>query len=154
MTGWDISPFDADGLRVSALRPPVLPEPRRHGEDPADCDECRSRDEGIWRNDRWRPTRIPGVGVPRVLMPYPRDHYDMAHLQAVLGLQLPSGLNGAHVPGRCRPLRARGIPLFLGFRLPLGHLPRALRPLRRTGGRHADAAPQPVDLGSILIAGW
>ena len=27
MTGWDISPFDPDGLRVAPLRPPVLPEP-------------------------------------------------------------------------------------------------------------------------------
>lgn len=26
MTEWDISPFDADGLRVARLRPPVLPE--------------------------------------------------------------------------------------------------------------------------------
>ena len=34
MTGWDISPFEADGLRVAPLRPPVLPEPARHGEDP------------------------------------------------------------------------------------------------------------------------
>ncbi len=34
MTGWDISPFEPEGLRVSPLRPPVLPEPPRHGEDP------------------------------------------------------------------------------------------------------------------------
>src|SRR4051812_28576678 len=27
MTGWDISPFEPEGLRVSPLRPPVLPEP-------------------------------------------------------------------------------------------------------------------------------
>ncbi|MCW2936092.1 MAG: hypothetical protein JWM19_7054, partial [Actinomycetia bacterium] len=27
MTGWDISPFEQDGLRVAPLRPPVLPEP-------------------------------------------------------------------------------------------------------------------------------
>jgi transposase len=64
MTGWDISPFEADGLRVSPLRPPVLPEPARHGEDPADCDSCRRRDEGIWLDDHWRLTRIAGVGVP------------------------------------------------------------------------------------------
>jgi hypothetical protein len=51
MTGWDISPFEQDGLRVAALRPPVVPEPARHGEDPSDCGSCRSRDDGIWIDD-------------------------------------------------------------------------------------------------------
>src|SRR5262245_22575484 len=41
MTGWDISPFEPDGLRVAPLRPPVLPEPARPGEDPSDCGSCR-----------------------------------------------------------------------------------------------------------------
>ncbi len=77
MTGWGISPFEQEGLRVAPLRPPVLPEPARHGEDPSDCRACRSRDEGIWFNDRWRLGRVPGVGVPLVLMLYPRDHYDL-----------------------------------------------------------------------------
>ncbi|EFL19302.1 conserved hypothetical protein [Streptomyces sp. C] len=95
MTGWEVSPFEAEGLRVSALRPPVLPEPPRHGEDPADCDECRSRDEGIWLDDRWRLTRIPGVGVPLVLMLYPRDHYDMADLPDELAAEL--GVLTTHV---------------------------------------------------------
>jgi diadenosine tetraphosphate (Ap4A) HIT family hydrolase len=80
MTGWDISPFEPAGLRVSPLRPPVLPEPARHGEDPSDCDSCRRRDEGLWRDDRWRLTRIAQVGVPLVLMLHPRDHYDLADL--------------------------------------------------------------------------
>jgi diadenosine tetraphosphate (Ap4A) HIT family hydrolase len=80
MTGWDVSPFSSDGLRVSPLRPPVLPEAPRHGEDPSDCRSCRDRDKGIWFNDRWRLARITGVGVPLVLMLYPRDHYDMADL--------------------------------------------------------------------------
>ena len=66
MTGWEISPFEQDGLRVAPLRPPVLPEPARHGEDPSDCNSCRNRDKGIWFNDRWRLTRIGGVGVPLV----------------------------------------------------------------------------------------
>lgn len=80
MSGWDISPFERDGLRVAPLRPPVLPEPARHGEDPADCSTCRDRDEGIWFDEHWRLSRIGGVGVPLVLMLYPRDHYDMADL--------------------------------------------------------------------------
>jgi hypothetical protein len=40
MTGWDISPFEQEGLRVTPLRPPVRPEPPRHGEDPAQCGVC------------------------------------------------------------------------------------------------------------------
>jgi hypothetical protein len=80
MTSWDISPFEPEGLRVAPLRPPVLPEPERHGEDPANCDVCRARDEGIWFNERWRLARVTGVGVPLVLMLYSRDHYDMADL--------------------------------------------------------------------------
>lgn len=88
MTGWDISPFAQDGLRVNPLRPPVLPERPRHGEDPADCRSCRHRDEGLWLNERWRLTRIEGVGVPLVLMLHPRDHYDMADLPDELAGEL------------------------------------------------------------------
>jgi len=88
MTGWDISPFESDGLRVAPLRPPVLPEPARHGEDPTNCNACRDRDTGIWLNERWRVTRIKKVGVPLVLMLYPRDHYDMADLPDELAAEL------------------------------------------------------------------
>jgi hypothetical protein len=88
MTGWEISPFEPDGLRVSPLHPPVLPEPPRHGEDPADCNACRKRDEGIWLNDRWRLVRIPRVGVPLVLMLHPRDHHDLADLPDELAAEL------------------------------------------------------------------
>jgi diadenosine tetraphosphate (Ap4A) HIT family hydrolase len=88
MTGWEISPFEQDGLRVTPLRPPVLPEPDRHGEDPANCNICEERDEGIWFNERWRLARVPGVGVPLALMLYPRDHYDMAELPDELAAEL------------------------------------------------------------------
>jgi diadenosine tetraphosphate (Ap4A) HIT family hydrolase len=80
MTGWDISPFEPGGLRVTPLRPPVVPEPARAGEDPADCHACTARNEGIWLDDTWRLTRISNVGVPLVLMLHPRDHYDLADL--------------------------------------------------------------------------
>ncbi|MER7003387.1 hypothetical protein ABT297_10110 [Dactylosporangium sp. NPDC000555] len=88
MTGWNISPFEQDGLRVAPLLPPVLPEPARHGEDPADCDSCRNRDEGIWLDDHWRLTRIARVGVPLVLMLHPRDHYDLDDLPDELAAEL------------------------------------------------------------------
>lgn len=95
MTEWDICPFEPAGLRVAPLRPPVLPEPPRHGEDRSDCGACRGRDDGIWLNDRWRLTRIAGAGVPLVLMLQPRDHYDMADLPDELAAEL--GVLSAHV---------------------------------------------------------
>ena len=88
MTGWDISPFEVDGLRVSQLQPPVVPEPPRHGEDPSDCESCRRRDEGIWVNDRWRLTQVTGVGVPLVLMLHPRDHHDLEDLSDDLAAEM------------------------------------------------------------------
>jgi diadenosine tetraphosphate (Ap4A) HIT family hydrolase len=95
MTEWDISPFQAEGLGVSPLRPPVLPEPARHGEDASDCCSCRRRDEGIWLDAHWRLTRISGVGVPLVLMLHPRDHYDLADLPDDLAAEL--GVLTAHL---------------------------------------------------------
>jgi len=95
MTGWEISPFEPEGLRVAPLRPPVLPEPPRQDEDPSDCQTCRARDEGIWFNDRWRLSRIAGVGVPLVLMLHPRDHYDMADLTDELAAEL--GVLSTHI---------------------------------------------------------
>lgn len=80
MTGWDISPFEAGGLTVSRLRPPVLPEKARAGVDPDDCRACAEREQGVWFSDHWRLDRIGGVGVPLVLMLYPREHVDITDL--------------------------------------------------------------------------
>ncbi|MFD0562180.1 hypothetical protein ACFQ2M_09230 [Kitasatospora saccharophila] len=88
MTAWEVSPFEPEGLRVSPLRPPVLPEPPRHGEDPADCHVCAARDEGLWFTEHWRLARVIGVGVPLALMLYPRDHYDLAALPDELAAEL------------------------------------------------------------------
>lgn len=95
MTEWDVSPYEAEGLRVSRLRPPVVPEPPRHGEDPADCGSCRRRDEGLWIDDRWRLTRLSGGGVPLILMLHPRDHYDLADLPDDLAAEL--GVLSSHL---------------------------------------------------------
>jgi diadenosine tetraphosphate (Ap4A) HIT family hydrolase len=95
MTGWDISPFEQEGLRVASLRPPVLPEPPRHVEDSSECGACTQRDEGIWFDTRWRLARVGGVGVPLVLMLYPRDHYDLADLNDELAAEL--GVLTTHV---------------------------------------------------------
>ncbi|MCP2322145.1 hypothetical protein HDA40_000652 [Hamadaea flava] len=102
MTGWDISPFEQEGLRVTPLRPPVMPEPPRHGEDPADCRSCDHRDDGIWFTDTWRLTRIQRVGVPLVLMLHPRDHYDLADLPDELAAEL--GVLTKHLVGHIQAL--------------------------------------------------
>lgn len=95
MTGWEISPFEPDGLRVAPLRPPVVPEPARPGEDGSDCSACAQRDEGIWRDDHWRLTRVAGMGVPLVLMLYPRDHVDLPQLPDDRAAEL--GVLTAHI---------------------------------------------------------
>ena len=95
MTGWAISPFEPEGLRVSPLRPPVLPEPPRQDEDPATCRTCAKRDEGIWFNERWRLNTIGGVGVPLVVMLYPRDHYDLGELPDELAAEM--GVLATHI---------------------------------------------------------
>lgn len=88
MTGWEISPFEQDGLLVAPLRPPVLPERARQGEDPSDCNICKARDQGLWLDDHWRLTRVPRVGVPLVLMLQPRDHFDLPDLPDGLSAEL------------------------------------------------------------------
>ena len=88
MTGWDISPFEQEGLQVARLRPPIVPEPPREGEDPADCHSCKRRDQGLWMNDRWRLSRVTGVGIPLVLMLHPRDHYDLGDLPDDMAAEL------------------------------------------------------------------
>lgn len=80
MTEWDISPFERDGLRVTRLRPPVVPERPRQDEDPGTCSSCARRDAGIWLDEHWRLGRVPGVGVPLALMLRPRDHFDLGDL--------------------------------------------------------------------------
>jgi diadenosine tetraphosphate (Ap4A) HIT family hydrolase len=88
MTGWDISPFEQEGLRVTPLRPPVLPEKARHGENPAECRACSDRNEGLWFDRHWRLARIGPAGIPMILMVYPRDHVDMNDLPDDLAAEL------------------------------------------------------------------
>jgi len=95
MTGWSVSPFEPGGLRVSPLRRPVLPEPPRQGENPAECASCARRDEGIWFNVGWRLTRVTGVGVPLVLMLHPRDHFDLRDLSDEMAAEL--GVLTSHI---------------------------------------------------------
>ena len=95
MTGWDIAPFEQDGLQVVPLRSPAVPEPLRQDEDPATCATCAARDEGVWLDEHWRLRLIAGVGVPLALMLLPREHYDLADLPDERAAEL--GILTAHV---------------------------------------------------------
>jgi diadenosine tetraphosphate (Ap4A) HIT family hydrolase len=86
---WDIFPFELDGLTVKRLEPPVLPEPPREGEGGRACSGCDRRDEGIWRNERWR-LAAPGEpdGLPATLLLLPREHHDLGDLPDDLAAEL------------------------------------------------------------------
>ena len=82
LTGWEIFPFEADGLRVVPLEKPVIPEQSRRGENGSPCDSCASIGRGeIWQDDRWRRiTFSEPSGAPLVMMLLPKDHYDLTDL--------------------------------------------------------------------------
>lgn len=81
MTGWEIFPFEPDGLRVVPLAAPVLPEPPRAGEGGTNCRDCANTDNCIWRDEHWRLRTVGGsCGAPLVLMLTPREHYDLGDL--------------------------------------------------------------------------
>lgn len=80
--GWEIFPFEYDGLRVKQLQPPQLPEPPRHGEDgPAGCGGCDPpEDQLIWSDDDWIVTTFGPSSVPAMLILRPRAHLDLGDL--------------------------------------------------------------------------
>jgi diadenosine tetraphosphate (Ap4A) HIT family hydrolase len=81
MTGWEIFPFEPDGLRVVPLDPPVLPEPDRHGEGGSPCGACGAYAGVIWENANWRLSAPPEPsGAPLVLLLQPKDHHDLGDL--------------------------------------------------------------------------
>lgn len=95
MTYWEVAPFEQEGLSVVPLRPPVVPEAPRSGEDPATCRTCAGNAEALWEDEHWRLRRVSGVGVPLVLMLEPRGHYDMDDLPDERAAEL--GVLAAHL---------------------------------------------------------
>lgn len=94
LAGWEIFPFELDGLRVVPLEEPRLPEAPRVGEDPADCRACRAEQPPVWSDDHWRLSLMEPSGV-LVLLLQPRQHFDLADLPASLAAEL--GLLVVHV---------------------------------------------------------
>jgi hypothetical protein len=80
MTAWDVFPFEQTGLRAVPLQPPVLPEPDRSGQDPADCAACAAARAPIWSGEHWRLSAYGPSGVPLILMLEPAAHHDLPGL--------------------------------------------------------------------------
>jgi diadenosine tetraphosphate (Ap4A) HIT family hydrolase len=81
MTGWEIFPFERDGLRVVRLDEPQLPEPPRHGEGGKACRACGGEDSGIWSNEHWKLSVFDSTsGAPLVMMLQSREHFDLTDL--------------------------------------------------------------------------
>src|SRR6476469_8793324 len=101
MTGWEIFPFEQDGLRVVPLQAPELPEAARRGEGGRDCEACTRADPRnateaeIWRDAAWRLQAFVDTGVPLVLMLQPLAHHDLVDLPDDLAAQM--GVLVAHV---------------------------------------------------------
>ena len=81
MTGWELFPFEPDGLRVVPLRPPELPEPPRSGQGGTACRACEPDRSSIWSDDHWRLSTFPErSGAPLLLMLQPHAHLDLPAL--------------------------------------------------------------------------
>jgi hypothetical protein len=86
---WPTFPFEGD-LHVKRLDDPVIQEPARHGEDPAQCRACRAPDEAyIWVSERWRVRSLDRpTGLPMVLILESRSHLDLGDLPNMLAAEL------------------------------------------------------------------
>ncbi len=89
MTGWEVFPFDSDGLRVVPLVPPVLPEAPRQGENGVDCRACEGGGGVLWSDSRWKLKATESLsGAPLVLILEPKHHYDLSDLPDDMAAEL------------------------------------------------------------------
>lgn len=77
-------------MRVKRLAPPVEVEPKRSGEDAADCVACNTPDDAyVWVDDRWRVRAMDRpTGLPIVLILECRSHLDLGDLPNLLAAEL------------------------------------------------------------------
>lgn len=82
LASWETFPFETEGLKVRALRKPMVPEAPRNGEDPATCRTCAATNGlPVWANERWQLVAIDEPsGGPLVLVLGPRTHCDYGDL--------------------------------------------------------------------------
>jgi len=115
MTGWEIFPFEPDGLTVVPLAPPELPEPPRKGEDREDCPVCTSDRPMVWSDEQWQLWPMSEeTGAPLVLLLEPRAHYDLSNLPDERAAEL--GILQAHIArgGRGAAAHRAGARFALG----------------------------------------
>lgn len=90
MPGWEIFPFENDGLTAKVLDPPAWPEPDRNGEHgPDGCYVCGDTEPPLWSDDRWlvRAPREP-MAIPACVTLSPVAHHDLADLPPDLASEL------------------------------------------------------------------
>lgn len=138
MPGWDIFPFELDGLRIKPLEPLQDAEPPREGEDAADCSCQRPMPperaaQVAWRNERWLLVALD-MKLPVSFILRPVEHVDIADLPDDLAAEM--GLLMARVTaaveelpsvGRCHIGRygdggAHAHPFFFGRPSRMGQL--------------------------------
>lgn len=92
MPGWDIFPFELEGLLIKPLEPLADAEPPRVGEDTVDC-PCQSPPDAerasriAWSDERWMLLALE-MKLPVALVLQPRAHHDMADLPDDLAADL------------------------------------------------------------------
>jgi len=130
MPGWDVFPYEIDGLRIKPLEPLVDDEPPRDGEDPADCRCLQPRSpesaaQVAWSNERWTLSEI-GMNLPITLILKPHQHCDLADMpdelaseMGLLMVAIARGVEELPSVGRCHVGRygdggAHVHPFFFG----------------------------------------
>jgi hypothetical protein len=94
MPGWDIYPYETEGLRLKPVRPPADEEPPRRGEQVSDCwcAEPGARtavdDRLVWANERWLLTLSEDTGLPVMLVLSPLEHHDLPSLPRDLAAEM------------------------------------------------------------------
>ena len=84
--GWEVFPFESEGLRLKPIAPLAQAEAPRHGEGGQPCAACDRGDERTtvdgedWRDDHWRISVTEPSGAPLVLILSPQTHYDFTTL--------------------------------------------------------------------------
>jgi hypothetical protein len=114
LTGWEIFPFERDGLRVVPLQPPAA-EPPRDGEDGRSCRGCDADLPSVWSDEHWRLRTLPSAeasGAPLMLTLEPVEHYDLASLPderarelGVLVVHIARAVEALDGVARCHVLR-------------------------------------------------
>jgi hypothetical protein len=89
MTGWEIFPFEEDGLRVVPLERPIVPEPPRNGEAGSPCGGCGPVEGVVWEDAHWRlSVPLDSTGAPLLMMLQPKEHHDLGDLSDDLASEL------------------------------------------------------------------